>query len=240
MKTSTDKGKKAVTFLTIVITLILTATGLHFNNINKNVSIKSKLIIDAEEISCYTSSCGSKNYLEITIQSHKEAYIKYTAIENKKARAINMERMQEQLDKTRLVEEAEAAKKADLEKERLRRLEEKKKATQVASRSTGYQANYEMTFYTAFCPTGCTGKTASGHDVSNTIYYQGYRIVAAPPNIKLYTKLRITFADGNRIDAIVLDRGGAIQGKPILDLLVSSREEAYRLGRQQVKVEVIN
>lgn len=95
-----------------------------------------------------------------------------------------------------------------------------------------------MTHYTAFCDTGCTGVTATGYDVSNTIYYQGYRIVAAPPNIAFYTKLRIHYSDGSSVDAIVLDRGGAIQGK-ILDLLVSSKSEASNLGRKQIKVEII-
>lgn len=141
-------------------------------------------------------------------------------------------------------EEAERKRKAELERQRLAKLAEQKKKeqskTQIASRGSGYKANYEITHYTAFCPTGCTGKTASGYDVSNTIYYQGYRIVAAPPNIKFYTKLRITYQNGTVVDAIVLDRGGAIKGKPILDLLVSSKEEAYKLGRQKVKVEILH
>ena len=41
------------------------------------------------------------------------------------------------------------------------------------------------------------------------------------------------------MDAIVLDRGGSIK-KNRLDILVSSKKEAYKLGRQQVEVEVIN
>lgn len=129
---------------------------------------------------------------------------------------------------------------AELERQRLARIEEKKKQQKqiVVSRGSNYQSTYEATHYVAFCSTGCQGKTATGYDVSNTIYYQGYRIVAASPNIPFYTKLRITYQDGTTFDAIVLDRGGAIKGK-ILDVLVSSKEEAYRLGRQKVKVEII-
>lgn len=125
---------------------------------------------------------------------------------------------------------AEEKKKRDAEKE-------KQKKQEIASRGSGYQSNYETTFYTAKCD-GCTGQSASGVWVNNSIYYQGYRIVAAPPNLAFYTKLRITFGDGSKMDAIVLDRGKDIQGKR-LDILVSSKDEAYRLGRQQVKVEVI-
>src|SRR5690606_9890329 len=98
---------------------------------------------------------------------------------------------------------------------------------------------YEATFYDAMCDSGCTGQTASGYSVKNTIYYQGMRIVAAPKSIPFYTKLRITFSDGSQMTAIVLDRGGAIKsGK--LDILVSSRQEALNFGRQQVKVEIIS
>lgn len=108
------------------------------------------------------------------------------------------------------------------------------------SRGSGRSVSYEVTHYTAFCNTGCVGVTATSYDVSNTIYYQGMRIVAAPPNIPFYTKLRITYRNGNSFNAIVLDRGGAIRGKNILDVLVSSKSEAYALGRQQVKVEVLH
>ena len=96
---------------------------------------------------------------------------------------------------------------------------------------------YEATFYTAKC-NGCTGITASGYDVTNTIFYKDYRVVAAPSNIKFYTKLKITLEDGTEMDAIVLDRGGSIK-KNRLDILVSSKKEAYKLGRQDVKVEIV-
>lgn len=107
----------------------------------------------------------------------------------------------------------------------------------VVSRSNGYSSTYEITHYTAYC-NGCTGKTASGYNVRNTIYYNGYRIVAAPPSIAFNTKLKITYADGTIINAIVLDRGKDITSKR-LDLLVGNKDEAYRLGRQSVKVQII-
>lgn len=97
---------------------------------------------------------------------------------------------------------------------------------------------YEATAYTAFCDTGCIGITASGYDVSDTIYYEGYRILAADKSIPLYTIMRVTLADGTSFDGIVLDRGGAI-GINRLDILVASRAEAITLGRQAVEIEVI-
>lgn len=97
---------------------------------------------------------------------------------------------------------------------------------------------YEATWYTAFCSTGCIGITASGYDVSNTIYYEGYRILAADKSIPLYTIMRVSLADGSSFEGIVLDRGGNI-GTSRLDILVASRAEAITLGRQAVEIEVI-
>ena len=102
----------------------------------------------------------------------------------------------------------------------------------------GKAQTYEATFYTAFCPTGCTGVTASGYDVSNTIYYEGMRILATPKHIPLYSIMRVTMADGSTFDGIVLDRGGNI-GVGRLDVLVKTRDEAYRLGRQSVEVRMV-
>ncbi|MBO0602722.1 3D domain-containing protein [Sporosarcina sp. E16_3] len=113
--------------------------------------------------------------------------------------------------------------------------------TAPPSRSQAYvgQAqSYEATFYTAFCPTGCTGVTASGYDVSSTIHYEGMRILAAPESVPLYSILRITLADGSTFDGIVLDRGGDI-GAGRIDILVKTRQEAYVLGRQAVEVRLV-
>jgi len=114
-------------------------------------------------------------------------------------------------------------------------------AQAVPSRSQGYvgQAQtYEATFYTAFCNTGCIGVTASGYDVSSTIYYDGMRVLAAPKHIPLYSIMRVKLANGSSFDGIVLDRGGDI-GNGRLDILVSNRDEAYRFGRQSVEVRMI-
>lgn len=99
---------------------------------------------------------------------------------------------------------------------------------------------YEATFYTAFCPTGCTGVTATGVDVSNTIYHKGKRIIAVDPSvIPLGSHVRVTLKDGTSFEATAQDTGGDIRGNRI-DILVASRDEAYRLGRQTVNVEILN
>lgn len=109
------------------------------------------------------------------------------------------------------------------------------KKTQTVQSSS---KTYQITHYTSGC-NGCTGVTASGYSVRNTIYYNGMRIVAADPSIPLGTILKVTYSSGYSFTAIVLDRGGAIKGN-ILDVLVGSKEEAYRLGRTSATVSILN
>lgn len=92
--------------------------------------------------------------------------------------------------------------------------------------------NVEATFYTAFCAEGCGGVTATGLDVSNTIYHGGRRIIAVDPNyIKLGSTGTLTLSTGQTYRVTAQDTGGAIKGARI-DLLVASESEANRLGRQ--------
>lgn len=101
------------------------------------------------------------------------------------------------------------------------------------------QLDVEATFYTAFCPTGCNGITATGLDVRNTIYTpEGLRVIAVDPSvIPLGSRVRVTLANGDSFEAKAEDTGGDIKGARI-DVLVKSRQEAYELGRQSAKVEI--
>ena len=100
--------------------------------------------------------------------------------------------------------------------------------------------NVEATFYTAFCPTGCIGITATGYDVSQTIYSpEGYRVIAVDPaQIPLNSIVEVSLADGQTFKAKALDTGGSIKGSRI-DVLVADRDEAYQLGRQKASVKII-
>src|SRR5690625_4949196 len=81
--------------------------------------------------------------------------------------------------------------------------------------------NFEATAYVAHCDTGCTGVTATGYDVSNTIYKDGKRIIAADPSVMpLGTNVIVTTADGNSFEAVAADTGGDIVGNRI-DILVN-------------------
>src|SRR5699024_6334242 len=99
----------------------------------------------------------------------------------------------------------------------------------------------EATFYTAVCDTGCTGTTATGLNVKDTIYTdEGNRIIAVDPSvIPLGSTVKVSLEDGTTFTASAEDTGGDIKGQRI-DILVESKEEAERMGRQNVKIELIS
>ena len=99
---------------------------------------------------------------------------------------------------------------------------------------------FEATAYTAYCAEGCTGTTATGLDVSHTIYHAGKRIIAVDPSvIALGSTVEVRQADGTTFEAVSLDTGGAIKGAKI-DVLVANEADAVQFGRQSVQVRVIN
>lgn len=85
--------------------------------------------------------------------------------------------------------------------------------------------NVEATAYTAFCDTGCIGVTATGLDVSSTIYTpDGYRVIAVDPSvIALGSIVKVTLDNGDSFEAKAEDTGGDIRGNRI-DILVESTD----------------
>jgi len=97
----------------------------------------------------------------------------------------------------------------------------------------------EATFYAADCE-GCIGITKTGYDVRKTIYSErGRRIIAVDPDIiPLGSIANIKLENGDGFEAEALDIGGDIKGARI-DVLVATKSEAYRLGRQAAEIEII-
>lgn len=107
------------------------------------------------------------------------------------------------------------------------------KPQQSASRTI----NAAASFYTARC-VGCTGITYTGVDVRNTIHHEGMRVIATDPTvIPMHSIVEVSYA-GSTFKAIAMDIGSAIKGTRI-DILVGSRDEAYRLGRKDATVRVL-
>lgn len=216
-----------------VLLSIITVTILSI----KSLEHKSTIIVDNAYTKCYSINCR-KVSLPIEKPSPKEIYEIQKQVEYMKGierRKVELAKIAEE----KRLAEIERIRLVELEAKRIAKLKEKEEAKkkQTVSRGSGYKTNYEATFYTAQCE-GCTGKSASGQWVNKSIYYQGYRVVAAPPGVPFFTKLKIELANGEIINAIVLDRGGDIKGKR-LDILVATKSEAIQLGRQQVTVEVV-
>lgn len=143
---------------------------------------------------------------------------------------------------------------ADVEAARVAEAERKARVAQAAKDAEAERAaaqvkppdppkapgvTFEATAYTAFCDTGCIGITATGIDVSQTIYApSGLRIVAVDPAvIPLGTVVEITLGNGAVITAEAQDTGGAIVGNRI-DLLVATTDEAWTFGRQAVELRI--
>lgn len=132
-------------------------------------------------------------------------------------------------------QKAEAAQEA---KKKARQVKKQNRTQANADRSTKRTETFETTAYTTNPENNGSrlyngrALTASGYDVTNTITYEGRRIVAVDPSVvPLGTKVHVEGFG----DAIALDTGGAIRGK-IMDLLVGSKQEALEWGRRQVTV----
>lgn len=235
---------------TFSIILMASLTIFIVNQLEKRGNNKEKEEEEKENSSLTMKKIGDEidfiDSFEVVSEFKKEQQEKRL---EQKRKALELDRIaREKAEKERL-EELEKQKKLAEEKRKQEELAKQKALTEakkkeepkVVSRGSGYKSNYNLTHYSAYCPT-CHpygGVTATGYDISNTIYYQGYRIVAMPSNIPFYTKVRIHYSNGEKVDAIVLDRGGDI-GIGRADLLVNSTEEAYRLGRFDVQIEIIN
>ncbi|WP_341473594.1 3D domain-containing protein [Bacillus velezensis] len=112
------------------------------------------------------------------------------------------------------------------------------KPTQKHVKHSTWQT-FEASAYTAYCAEGCTGTTATGLDVSHTIYHAGKRIIAVDPSvIALGSTVEVRQADGTTFEAVSQDTGGAIKGAKI-DVLVENEADAVQFGRQSVQVRVI-
>ncbi|WP_066389949.1 G5 and 3D domain-containing protein [Neobacillus mesonae] len=108
----------------------------------------------------------------------------------------------------------------------------KETALQVSRGSeTGTEYYVTATAYTAYC-NGCSGRTATGFNLRAN---PNAKIIAVDPRvIPLGTKV---YVEGYGY-AVAADTGGAIKGNKI-DLFMSSKSDAYRWGRKQVKIKIL-
>lgn len=111
-----------------------------------------------------------------------------------------------------------------------------KPALKTVSRSTSTNAVKEFTVsataYTAYC-NGCSGITKTGLDLRKN---SDLKVIAVDPNvIKLGTKVHV---EGYGY-AIAGDIGSAIKGNKI-DVFIPTKSEAYKWGRKNVKLTIVD
>lgn len=158
--------------------------------------------------------------------------------ERKRLEELERQRL-ERLEKIRLAKIEEAKKIAEQKRiEELKKQQQEKVISRGDTNSTGNWMTFNASYYTAYCSEGCTGTTATGYDVSSTIYYNGLRIIATDPKvIKLGTIVEVK-TPYETFKAISLDTGGAIKNRKV-DILVSSTQEAINLGRHNIQIKVL-
>ena len=100
------------------------------------------------------------------------------------------------------------------------------------------QINVVATAYEAFCDTGCIGITATGHDVSDTVYKDGKRVVAVDPNVIPLGSLLYVETETMSFIGVAEDTGGAIKGSRI-DILMKNDKRATSFGVQNANVTVL-
>lgn len=105
------------------------------------------------------------------------------------------------------------------------------KSTQ-ATNASGKEFYVTATAYTPYC-NGCSGISAAGIDLRSN---PNLKVIAVDPNvIPLGSKV---WVEGYGY-AIAGDTGGAIKGNKI-DILVQTKEEAYKWGRKKVRIKVLD
>ncbi|CAI6275093.1 3D domain-containing protein [Bacillus subtilis] len=97
----------------------------------------------------------------------------------------------------------------------------------------------EFSAYVANCSEGYTGRTKTGVDVTQSIFYKGYRVIATDPSVIPLNSVVLIKVGGSSFKAIAIDTGGAIVGYKV-DLLVSNEQDAINFGRQHGTVSILN
>lgn len=184
----------------------------------------------------------------ITDLSEEIYIIKEEASSNNKALKKDKEEITDKLDKVKKelkkkdkkiekynISQAQEVKEPEPKEEKDNVVVIEKTATSV-DKSSGMTMH--ATYYGPDCA-GCSGITATGVNVSNSIYHDGKRVIAVDPNVvPLGSTVEVT-TPNETFTAKAADTGGDIQGNRI-DILVGSEAEASDYGRHNVKVKILD
>ncbi|WP_412676890.1 3D domain-containing protein [Bacillus paranthracis] len=125
-------------------------------------------------------------------------------------------------------------------KQEVQKQPEQQKEEAPQNEGGGYSMTVEATAYTNH-PSENGGTyggrvlTKTGYDITDTIYYNGMRVIAVDPSVIPMKSIVDIEGYGK---AIALDTGGAIKGNRI-DYLVANDSEANNFGRRSVNIKII-
>ncbi|WP_144466733.1 3D domain-containing protein [Bacillus nitratireducens] len=139
-----------------------------------------------------------------------------------------------------VTEKEETIRKEEQPKQEVQETPNQQKEEAPKNEGGGYSMTVEATAYTNH-PSENGGTyggrvlTKTGYDITNTIYYNGMRVIAVDPSVIPLNSIVEIEGYGK---AIALDTGGAIKGNRI-DYLVANDSEANNFGRRNVNIKVI-
>lgn len=184
----------------------------------------------ADAVNIMFDTNENENSIPVEVKEDKDKKEEEAVEEDKEEEVLEELSVEKEEKKEEVVEVAEEAPK----------YVEEAPVTEVIKTYTG-----TLTGYGPDC-SGCSGNTASGYYVGNTITYNDatygtVRIVAADKSIPFYSIVRISNVPGmDTITAIVLDTGGAVGfGKATLFDLLFASESATMNTAYNVKFEIL-
>lgn len=205
---------------------IATAHGTSVSNLQEWNNIQSHLIYPDQQLVVSANAVEKPSNSKQVAQKEEQKQTQTTNKETKNNNTAASEpKQQQQKQETKQNQTASNSK------------SESAKSTEQSTNSkpqqeAGKTMTVEATAYTAFCD-GCSGTTSTGIDLRSN---PNQKVIAVDPSvIPLGSKVHV---EGYGT-AVAGDIGGAIKGNRI-DVFIPSKDEAYKWGRKQVKIQVLD
>ncbi|MCY8499395.1 3D domain-containing protein [Bacillus atrophaeus] len=226
----TSKTKCAMMILIPLVTFSYISAEQHFLDTgNNNNSIKESFYKKPKQIRIPSSE-------NIVLRLFKKAQTnKEQQLKRHTEKIVSAKLIKPKQSKKRHMKGGETAKHKVFKNKNKINIEGKENKPPVAKKSI----QVKLSAYIAHCQEGCTGTTRTGVDVTQSIYYKGYRVIATDPGVIPLNSIVEVSIDGKTFKAIAIDTGGAIVGNKV-DLLVATERDAINFGKQSGTISIIS
>lgn len=206
---------------------------------NKGAKLEYTQVLESSPSMKYVSAV---EYIDTEFNRLKEEERKRIEAEQRRIEAERKARLEAIAKEKARLAEIERQRIAKAKAEEARKQEQQKQQQVVVSRGDvaaqgGDWMTFRATYYGADCG-GCSGKTATGIDVRNTIYSNGLRVIAVDPSIIKLGSIVEVKTPNETFRAIAGDTGGAIKGYRT-DILVESEARATQFGTHTVYIRIL-